>query len=525
MPSRKKKAGRRRLQRKKETGGAKGRTAPEKTEYELMKEHLARNPSIEEDARRIESILSRTVEERKIFDEFMIWSFSDKADLTSNKFAKMAPGIANMLLEGKVAVNDLVFKRGDKIPYMEQRSKSWDIQLSLTILVSSLDECFSSTSDRQDFEKKLQSALLLEQMKNEHSLMSTYRQDVFQKVASEWFHPQEITDKCVYYNASEDTFQKYYEDAQALVIDNFTIPEDDNNEVLKKYYLNSNLRLSVMKDDDELFFNEENKIFSILKLHKERWRCWQCNEFGGKSQLCAGCNCAVYCSRKCQVKHWKVGHKDSCKENGKYWSRFETCKKRIAKALKDERVYTKQKQFIVDGVEKESSMRPCEKIVSQEIVRLPPENFECASIDTFYENMAILAGGGTHPIFGEETITPKLQKMIDEENYESIFSDFSPKNVTENDIRAMVKIFAHLMLGRHVQQFQWESLRENSIIDSKDLSVERFIAFYICFETIDFDIINLFKDWDKFQSEHQYLQELRWMQYYLQRKNGQTLDT
>lgn len=471
-----------------------------------MKEHLARNPSIEEDAKRIESILSRTDEERKIFDDFMIWSLGDKADLTSNKFAKMAPGMANMLLEGKVAINDVVFKRGDKIPYLEQRSKSWDIQIN--ILVSSLDECFSSTTDRQDFEKKLQSALLMEQMKNENSLMSSYRKEVFQKVASEWFHPQDIIDKCVYYNASEETFHKNFAVAEELVIDTFLeVVDDDNYEVLKKYYLNSNLRLLVMKEDDEISFNEENKIFSILNLHKERWRCWQCNELRGKSQLCAGCNCAVYCSRKCQVKHWKVGHKDSCKENAKYWSRFETCKKRIAKGLKDERVYTKQ--IIVDGVEKESSLRPCETmdyLVSQEIVQLSPEVLEFASIDTFYENMAILAGGGTHPIFGNETIAPKLQEMINEKSYEGIFSDFSPKNVTEDEIRAMVKILSHLMLGKHVQ-FQWESLRENSIVD---LSVERFIAFYICFETINLDITNIFKDWDKFQSEQRYLQELRW---------------
>jgi hypothetical protein len=30
-------------------------------------------------------------------------------------------------------------------------------------------------------------------------------------------------------------------------------------------------------------------------------------------QRCTGCDCAIYCDRACQVKHWKRGHKGACK--------------------------------------------------------------------------------------------------------------------------------------------------------------------------------------------------------------------
>jgi hypothetical protein len=32
-----------------------------------------------------------------------------------------------------------------------------------------------------------------------------------------------------------------------------------------------------------------------------------------KISLCTGCRAVHYCSRECQAKHWKEGHKDACK--------------------------------------------------------------------------------------------------------------------------------------------------------------------------------------------------------------------
>jgi hypothetical protein len=34
---------------------------------------------------------------------------------------------------------------------------------------------------------------------------------------------------------------------------------------------------------------------------------------GGKFRVCMGCKSARYCSRACQIAHWKAGHRDVCR--------------------------------------------------------------------------------------------------------------------------------------------------------------------------------------------------------------------
>lgn len=45
-----------------------------------------------------------------------------------------------------------------------------------------------------------------------------------------------------------------------------------------------------------------------------RCRCAQCEKLCDKLQRCSACQLVGYCSRSCQVKHWKAGHKQACKE-------------------------------------------------------------------------------------------------------------------------------------------------------------------------------------------------------------------
>lgn len=40
-------------------------------------------------------------------------------------------------------------------------------------------------------------------------------------------------------------------------------------------------------------------------------QCKVCN--GAAKQKCSGCLSIFYCSRECQVKDWKNGHKNECK--------------------------------------------------------------------------------------------------------------------------------------------------------------------------------------------------------------------
>lgn len=42
--------------------------------------------------------------------------------------------------------------------------------------------------------------------------------------------------------------------------------------------------------------------------------CGRVEDKGGpKMQFCSRCKCMYYCSRDCQAKHWKAGHKKTCK--------------------------------------------------------------------------------------------------------------------------------------------------------------------------------------------------------------------
>ena len=43
-------------------------------------------------------------------------------------------------------------------------------------------------------------------------------------------------------------------------------------------------------------------------------RCVVCNKFSIKPKKCSRCKVVFYCNRKCQILHWKGGHRKDCKE-------------------------------------------------------------------------------------------------------------------------------------------------------------------------------------------------------------------
>jgi hypothetical protein len=42
--------------------------------------------------------------------------------------------------------------------------------------------------------------------------------------------------------------------------------------------------------------------------------CENCAKTGVKLRVCAGCTISLYCSRECQIKHWKRGHRVKCRK-------------------------------------------------------------------------------------------------------------------------------------------------------------------------------------------------------------------
>ncbi|CAL8465193.1 g4728 [Coccomyxa elongata] len=52
----------------------------------------------------------------------------------------------------------------------------------------------------------------------------------------------------------------------------------------------------------------------VLDLEKRHVMCAQCEKLCDKLQRCSACQLVGYCSRNCQVKHWKAGQKQACRE-------------------------------------------------------------------------------------------------------------------------------------------------------------------------------------------------------------------
>lgn len=65
-------------------------------------------------------------------------------------------------------------------------------------------------------------------------------------------------------------------------------------------------------------------IAVIMECHRERilriQKCSHC-ECGNATKYCAACRTAFYCSRNCQIAHWKAGHKVVCR-NGRVFTEF-----------------------------------------------------------------------------------------------------------------------------------------------------------------------------------------------------------
>ncbi|BDA50304.1 hypothetical protein COCOBI_15-4330 [Coccomyxa sp. Obi] len=51
----------------------------------------------------------------------------------------------------------------------------------------------------------------------------------------------------------------------------------------------------------------------VLDREKRHVMCAQCASLSDKLQKCGDCELVDYCSKECQVKHWKAGHKRACR--------------------------------------------------------------------------------------------------------------------------------------------------------------------------------------------------------------------
>lgn len=227
-----------------------------------------------------------------------------------------------------------------------------------------------------------------------------------------------------------------------------------------------------------------------------------------KTLICYRCECATYCSKECQTDHWKGGeeyinsHKKICDTVSEIWCAYESKRKRVDKAIRKGRIFTKP--IIINGIERQCFLRPSEKfdytLCGNSCDSL--NNALCSSMDAFYKNIATLACGGNHLVFGNETISPQLQEKI-QIFHEDLLSDFDPKTLKEEEISAMERT-AELL-----QYWDRYWTDHNRVHKRSTLSVDRFITLYICYEPFDLVKQGAGGYLDKFEIEANVLKQLK----------------
>ena len=238
---------------------------------------------------------------------------------------------------------------------------------------------------------------------------------------------------------------------------------------------------------DESFGNlcyAQSILVDVLKLFEEMHSCWRCKRLHlqgegkqAKTLVCASCKCAVYCSLECQRKHWRGSHKECCENIGLRWSLYEANKRRVGKALRKGRIFTKP--IIVNGVKRECFLRPSEKLDYFNCHMNAAQNTKLASMDTLYENIARLVCGGTHPVFDDDTLSLQLQEKISTTDYEEFPVDFDHGFVTEEKITSLLHIIEILMYQTDV----YDKIAPNQEdLHYYELSVDDFITLYTCYK-------------------------------------------
>lgn len=462
---------------------------------------------------RMDAVLSTDIE-KEAFEEFMSWSLSDKADLNPKKFAKQASGVAKLLIAGEISIRNLLNKRRQTLNKIEVETKKFEYKECFEFLFSEMN--FDSPEYEDEFKQHLKETLSKKgRVDYSKTPMHLVLYDSFQEVLSTWPNSSKVClDDCFYVGASREEFNKLFSHIlQAKV--RYKVASGNelgmmNDELRQKYFLHPTARGEEHLGKGAVYAH--NILNSVLLLYEESHRCWRCNRLHGKGNetkalICARCKCAVYCSKECQETHWKGGeefsssHKSLCEKGfDKLWSVYKSNMKRVDRALRKGRICTKP--LIVNGIEKECFLRPCESF--DYFLCKPSSDYIYNALrtpmDIFYENIATLACGGKHLLFGNETISSQLEERI-QRSHENVLSEFDPGTLKEEEISAMERTAVML-------QYSWTKC---DFMGKKrsSLSVERFITLYICWERFHLGKHRVGENLDKFEIETNFLRDLK----------------
>ncbi|GFH47826.1 hypothetical protein CTEN210_04302 [Chaetoceros tenuissimus] len=145
------------------------------------------------------------------FEEFMLWSLSDEADLNPKKFAKQASGIAKLLIAGKISIETLLEKRDSTIASIEVQTKEYEYQQSLKLLLAGMK--FESPKYQDEFIEQLDEAL---SRRNWDILgkppILIFLYDSFQEVLSKWSSSSKLclNDELIFITTSKIDFDESF---------------------------------------------------------------------------------------------------------------------------------------------------------------------------------------------------------------------------------------------------------------------------------------------------------------------------
>ncbi|GFH47836.1 predicted protein [Chaetoceros tenuissimus] len=459
-------------------------------------------------------VLLGTEEGKEAFHEFLMWSLSDKADLTPKKFKRLA--LAKYLMEGNISIDDILSKRIEIFQDADQQIYTFEFQEGIDLVMNGIQ--FDNLVFKEEFQSELED-ILLEGYRD--LPVHDYLYDSFQVVVSKFSNQKGICLKdCPFVGLSKLCLDEIIGN---MVLSSLSVEDlQDQKKIsyvrmIETYYTHQ-LRTTKEESFGNTIYAQEILV-SLFKLFEEMHSCWRCKRWllkgrgSAETLICASCKCAVYCSQECQVNDWREGkHKRCCEHIGLEWSLYEANKKRVGKALRQERIFTKP--LIVNGVEMECFLRPSEKLDYFLCRKDSIENARLASMDAFYENVARLACGGKHPIFGDDTLSLQLQEKMSSEEYEDLFLYFDRGSfaieemaLTDRDRFTREEISTVLNISQIIK-YQIDSYgmnaadRDNLLFH--DLSVDQFITIYICYEPLNLHKKFFGYDFDKFKTKQSY---------------------
>ena len=436
--------------------------------------------------------LSNTEEEP--FYEFMMWSLSEKVDLTPKKFERIA--IAKMMIEGQISSDYMLSKRSEVLGKLECQINTLEMLQGINLLTDGIE--FDNRELAVEFRSKLVEVL---ERKRGYLPMHLFVYDSFQEVVSKFSNERGIClNECLFFELPEDDFDKCFHSMIKDMVSSY-FRETSLHLLHQNYYTH---RSQATKD--ESFGNlcyAQSILVDVLKLFEEMHSCWRCKRLHlqgegkqAKTLVCASCKCAVYCSLECQRKHWRDSHKECCENIGLRWSLYEANKRRVGKALRKGRIFTKP--IIVNGVKRECFLRPSEKLDYALCQLNAAQNTKLASMDILYENIARLACGGTHPVFDDDTLSLQLQEKMSTTDYEDFPVDFDHGIVTEEKIISLFHILEILM---HQTDIYDKIAPNQEDLHCYELSVDHFITLYTRYKRYNMN--------DRFRLETGLLQRLK----------------